>query len=161
MVPDTRYWTLINVYRDRVPDDRILVLFLEDLQRDPETELRKCFAFLVVNEEVPIRGVERQLNAGSTKYRDTKVMRLLRHNRLTNRALAMMSHERQHNLGRRLGLRKPFTSPIEWTPETREWIYKSLGDEIRNFLGFYGKPEGFWGFEAWANGCRSGERAAA
>lgn len=161
MVPDTRYWSLVNVYRDRVPDDRILVLFLEDLERDPEGELKKCFAFLGVDEGVPIRGLKRQLNAGSTKYRDTKLMRLLRHNRMTNRCLAMMSHERQHNLGRLLGLRKPFTRPIEWTPETREWLYRALGDEIRNFLSFYGKPEGFWGFEAWANDGQSGKRAAA
>ena len=134
MVPDTRFWTLVNVYRDRVPDDRILVLFLEDLKRDPVRELKKCFAFLGVDEEVPISGVQRQMNAGTTKYRDTQLMRHLRHNRLTNRCLSLLNHESQHRWGRRLGLRKRFDLPILWAPETRQWLHEALGEEVETFL---------------------------
>jgi hypothetical protein len=161
MVPDTRYWTLINIYRARVPDDRILVLFLEDLKRDPAGELRKCFAFLGVDEHVPIKGLARQLNAGSTKYFDTKLMRLIRHNRFGKWCMSRFSHEMQHELGRRLGLRKPFALPIEWPPATRQWLREALGDEIKNFLEFYGKPEEFWGFESWVNDRPSRDQAAA
>ncbi len=161
MVADSHYWSLINVYRDRIPDDRILVLFLEDFNRDPAGELKKCFAFLGVDENVSIGGVKRLLNAGSTKYCDTRLLRRIRRNRLASRCLSTLSHKSQHEWGRRLGLRKRFTLPIEWAPETRQWLSETLGDEIKNFLEFYGKPADFWGFEAWAGGCRSVDRDAA
>jgi hypothetical protein len=160
MIADSQYWSLINIYRDSVPDDRIHVLFLEDFQRDPAGELKKCFAFLGVNEEFRAPGLERQLNAGATKYRDTKTLRLIRRHYLANRCISMLGAHEDEWL-RRVGLRKRFTLPIEWTPETRRWLHEALGDEIKTFLNSYGKPEEFWGFEAWARDCQSGERAAA
>ncbi len=161
MIADSRYWSLINIYRHRVPDDRIHVLFLEDFKLDPAGELKKCFAFLGVNEQVCIKGVDRQLNAGSTKYYDTKLMRLIRRNRWANRQWSKMNHQSQQEWGRRLGLRKRLTQPIEWTPQTRRWLYQTLGDEANKFLEFHGKPADFWGFEAWAAESRSVDRAAA
>ena len=160
MIADSQYWSLIKIYREKVPDDRIHVLFLEDFQRDPEGELKKCFAFLGVNEEFRTPGLERQLNAGATKYCDTKTLRLIRRYYLANRCLSMLGNHEDGWL-RRVGLRKRFTLPIEWLPETRRWLHEALGDEISSFLNSYGKPEEFWGFEAWARECRSGERAAA
>jgi hypothetical protein len=160
MIADSQYWSLINIYRDRVPDDRIHVLFLEDFTRDPVRELEKCFAFLGVNEEFRIPELDRQLNAGTTKYRDSKTLRLIRHHHFANRCLSLLGIHQDDWL-RRLGLRKRFTLPIEWTPETRRWLHETLGDEIRSFLRFYGKPEEFWGFEAWASDCQSDDRTAA
>jgi len=161
MIADSRYWSVINIYRDKIPDDRILVLFLEDLKQDPAGELKKCFAFLGIDDEVPIKGLERQLNAGSTKYRDTKTMRLLRRNRLAKRCLSLMGLEHQNQWGRLLGLRKPFSLPIEWTFEARAMVHKALGDEVKNFLTFYGKSEEFWNFDSWASDCQFDDRAAA
>jgi len=149
MIADSQYWSLINVYRERVPDDQMHVLFLEDFKRDPAGELKKCFAFLGVNEEFRAPGLERRLNAGGTKYRDTKTLRLIRRHRLANRCLSMLGAHEDGWL-RRLGLRKRFTLPIEWTPETRRRLHEALGDEVKRFLSSYGKPEEFWGFESWA-----------
>ncbi len=160
MIADSQYWSLINIYRDSVPDDHIHVLFLEDFQQDPAGELKKCFAFLEVDEEFRTPGLERQLNAGTTKYCDTKTLRLIRHLHLANRCLSMLGTHEDGWL-RCFGLRKRFTLPIEWTAETRRWLHEALGDEIKTFLNSYGKPDEFWGFEAWARDCQSGDRAAA
>ncbi|MCA9120097.1 MAG: sulfotransferase [Planctomycetaceae bacterium] len=161
MIADSRYWSLINVYRDRVPDDRILVLFLEDFKKDPAGELRKCFTFLGVDPDVRIRGLERRLNSGSTKYTDTNAMRVMRRNQFVHSCLSMVSNKCQEKWASRLGLRKPFTLPIKWTTESRARLIEALGDEINNFLKFYGKPEEFWGFETWASSLARNEGAAA
>ena len=76
MIADSRYWTLINKYRAHVPDSQIHVLFLDDFKQDPTRELKKCFAFLGVDTDVPTRNVNRKLNAASTKHYDTKLMHL-------------------------------------------------------------------------------------
>ena len=161
MIADTRFWSIINIYRDRVPDHRIHVLFLEDFKRNPGEELKKCFAFLGVDEKVPIQNLNRQLNTASTKYRDTKLMRFIHRHRWTNRLWTKMDHVKQDEWGRRLGLRKRITQSIAWPLETRQWLYEILKDEVQNFLKFYGKPVDFWDFEAWAGMSQATDRAVA
>ena len=36
----------VNLYRDHIPGDAILVLFFEDFKADPKAVLRKCLMFL-------------------------------------------------------------------------------------------------------------------
>lgn len=160
MIADSRYWSLINVYRDRVPDDRILVLFLEDFKKDPAGELRKCFTFLGVDPDVRIRGLERRLNSGSTKYTDTNAMRVMRAINSSTPVCRWSATNAKRN-GRR---DSAYGSPSRYRSSGRPSharLIEALGDEINNFLKFYGKPEEFWGFETWASSLARNEGAAA
>jgi hypothetical protein len=57
MIADTRYWNILNRYRRFFPDEQIHLVFLEDLARQPEVEVRRCFHFLEIDPNVPLTAV--------------------------------------------------------------------------------------------------------
>ena len=105
--------------------------------------------------------MNRKLNAGSTKYYDTELLRAIHRNHWTNRFWQKMRFPKQERWGRRLGLRRPITQPVEWSPHMRQMLFEELGEEARQFLSFYGKPSDYWGFAAWANTPEELEEVAA
>jgi len=147
MVADTRYWKILNIFRRRVPDDRILVLFLMDFQRQPAAELARCFAFLGVDPAVSVGNTQRRLNPGEAKLYDSPLMRWIRQHRWSDRLGRMIPEPLRCVLRRWLGLRRPFDRPIEWDAQSRAWLIEQIGDDARQFLAFCGKPADFWKFD--------------
>jgi len=49
MIDTSLYWRQINYYRDYFPEHTILVLFLEDLENNPQAVQTTCFRFLGLN----------------------------------------------------------------------------------------------------------------
>ncbi len=144
LVDDTLFWQRINAYRRRVPDSRIHVLFLEDLRRNPAAELAKCFQFLGVDPAVQIKNTDRRFNAGTSKLYDSRLLRLVRRRPLTNRLWEKLSVDAQNHLGRLLGLRRPFTGPVEWDPLALKQVMREITPDARQFLSHCGKPADFW-----------------
>lgn len=144
MLLDTFYWKRISAYRRHVPDSRIHVLFLEDLSRDPETELAKCFQFLGVDPTVRIEKAHQRLNAGDKKLYDSKLMRRIRTNHFTNWLWETYSVDSLSGLWRLLGLRKAFRGPLQWDRQTFGRVMQELAEDARQFLRHYGKPSDFW-----------------
>jgi hypothetical protein len=144
IIADTLYWRRINAYRRHLPDSRIHVLFLEDLRRDPATELAKCFRFLGVDPKVRIEHTDQKLNDASTKLCDSRLMALIRSHRLTNWLWNRFSVSSQNKIGRLLGLRKAFCGPIQWDPVSLDWVRQEVFPDSRQFLSYYRKPPGFW-----------------
>ncbi len=143
MIADTRYWKLINFFRERVADSRMHVLFLEDLNRDPQAEYTRCLDFLQLPPH-QLRNSQRRLNPAHTKTCDTAIMRWIRCNPSTARFWNRMSLKRQERLMRYFRLRKPFTAKIEWSEYATEVFEQQVVPDARRFLQHFGKSRDFW-----------------
>ena len=155
LLDNSMYWRQINIYRDHFPDDRIHVMFIEDLKADPVGELRRCFGFLGLDPGVLINDANKAHGDRSRLYEDRILWRWIRRNRVGDtiayyraRALPMSvqtfwRHRRliRHTL--RAVLRKPFSQKPQWD-QTYRWAVDQLADDNRRFLQFYGKDEGYW-----------------
>jgi hypothetical protein len=152
ILDDSMYGARLANYLQRWPSERVLVLLLEELVAHPERELRRCFEFLGVDPEPAARIPLEQLNAQEQKLYDTRFLRYLRTHRFWGFKLAKLSPPQQDRLLRPLGLRRPFTRPIAWQPETLAWLANSLQDDITQFLALQGKTLDVW--PAFARLCR-------
>ena len=150
LVDSSNYWQEINVYRNRFPDEQILVLFFEDLMRDPQAVLARCFDFLGVDREATIGCSGVHLNPSSEhQFTHDILWRLWSspHRRRAYRAVAnLFPRPLRRVVGRHL-LRSPMTERPQLDRETRQWALDRLGDDVRNFLEHYGKPRDYWRFE--------------
>lgn len=143
-IDDTRYWTRLNNYREHFPKQNIHILFLEDLTAQTGVELQKCFRFLGVDPEVKIQGQSRQLNAGTSKLYDSRLLRRIRNNRFTGIPLSKVSIDTQDRIFSKLGLRRTFKKPISLHAETRHRLLSELESEMASLLDYAGKPLDFW-----------------
>ncbi|MFV1964853.1 MAG: sulfotransferase [Pirellulaceae bacterium] len=144
MIADTHYWKLINVFRNRVPDHRILGIFLEDLHQDPRRELQRSFEFLGVDASVGVDNVKRQLNPASAKKYDSRLMRYIRTHRWASSRWYRVPIKYRERLERWLRLCRPFKHAIPWDAATLANVERQIGDEMRAFLRFFNKPADFW-----------------
>ena len=144
MIQDTLYWKQINVYRRRVPENRILVVFLEDFQKHPESEMTRCFEFLEVDPTVQVENANRKLNTATSKRYDSRLMRYIRTHRWSSRIWEHLSERDSERLARLFGLRKRFQDPLPWDAESRRWLLDQIREDSLSFLRFYGKPDDFW-----------------
>lgn len=144
LLADSHYWTRLQCFRKHFSDEQILVVFLEDLQKSPEQELRRCYEFLGVDENYHNPSAGAQLNSRDEKLYDTRLLRFLRTNSFTGYKLAKLSVPKQNRLFSRLGLRRPFTKPLEWEATTQQQVVDALREDIQKFLKYSGKPTDFW-----------------
>lgn len=144
MYRDAFYWERISGYREAVGDERILVLFLEDVARSQADELRRCFRFLGLDES-PADSIPRlALNTGKQKLIDTRLLRWLRHHEPFGQLLARIPASRQDRWFYPLGLRRPFGESVRWDAEALAILREQVAPDARRFLEFYGKPRDFW-----------------
>jgi hypothetical protein len=145
LLGDSLYWQRLQRYRRHFRDDQILVVFLEDLQKDPQTALKRCYEFLGVDSTFTNNSANTtQLNSGEEKLYDTRLLRLLRTNEFTGYKIARLSIPTQDKIFRRIGLRRPFTAPIEWDSSSRARVVNALKTDIGEFLTYCGRPKNFW-----------------
>ena len=144
IINDTQYWSRLNNYRNLFPEENIHVLFLEDLNSRTDAELETCFKFLGVDPGIPIEGLSRQLNTGSSKLYDSRLLRKIRNHRFTGIPLSKIPVARQDKILSRVGLRRQFDQPVSWKQETKQWLLSQLQDEMSAFLAYAGKPPDYW-----------------
>ena len=65
----SRYHRQLSAYLEHFPPERILVLCLDELQRDPGALLRRTFTFLGVDPAVEISGLDENHNRGADLQR--------------------------------------------------------------------------------------------
>ncbi|GAB5451296.1 MAG: hypothetical protein Hals2KO_16240 [Halioglobus sp.] len=140
------------VYVDRLQrfitefgDDAILPVFLEDFQANSRAVTQACCAHIGVDpEKLPAQNPV-QLNVGSEKLHDTRILRWLMKNPRLRYAIASKSPERQDEVLRRLRLRVPFGNrPVPWD-EPAEAIYRErVVPKALEYLQVCGKPRDFW-----------------
>lgn len=142
IIDASKYWKQINCYREHYPDDRILVLFLEDFESDPDAVLKRCFEFLGADSSAIIEGSGDRMNTRKEKMVDgpilAKVRRWKRWIDITHAAPRWLIDPIRPLFRKRVDI-KP-----QWTDQTRQWVVEQLADDNRRFLEFYGKSADYW-----------------
>ncbi len=147
IIDDTSYWSRLKPWRKKFGDDRIHILFFEDLIRDQQNELEKCFDFLGVDSSVQISGSDRKLNPGSKKCYDTDLMRWIRTHSASAKAYQWAPRKIRRSMDQNTLFRKPFDKAIEWSPSALQYTMDKVESEAKSFLEFAGKPADYWDFE--------------
>ena len=109
----------------------------------PQPELEKCFRHLGVDSGFKIEQTL-QLNEGSSKLYDTRILRYLRTTPWTGFKLARLNPEQQDRLLRPLGLRRAFNKPVQWDEESLALVRERVQPDSRRFLEAAGKAHDFW-----------------
>ncbi|MEM8561677.1 MAG: sulfotransferase [Pseudomonadota bacterium] len=143
MINDSLFFERISKWVTAFGEQSILVVFLEDLQRDPARELLRCFKHLGVDPGFKLQD-QAPLNAGNTKYYDTKLLRYLRCRPWSGFKLAKLNPVQQDRLFIPLGLRKAFRKAVIWDEHSLQMVRARVQPDSSKFLKVYGKPSDFW-----------------
>lgn len=143
LVQSSCYWARINEFRKYFRDDKILVLFMEDLVTNPQSLLQQCFEFLGVDPTFQIETQHPALNSRASKQVDYPWMAWLRKQKLFLDAKWLLPTWIIQSF--KPLLRKPLTVDIHWNEATRHEVVDLLHEDIEKFLSFYGKPDNYWG----------------
>lgn len=143
IIRDSMYFERIGKYVEAFGAGAIMVVFLEDLQRQPQYELSRCFRHLGVAADVTVASAV-QLNEGESKLHDVPLLRRLRASPRGGPLLARLKQEQQDVLLRPLGLRRPFKAGVAWDDAARAMVEEMVLPDAVQFLRAYGKPADFW-----------------
>ena len=139
LLADSCYEAASAPYRQLFAEDRIKVVFLEDLQKNEPGVLRHCLEFIGVDPELlPPRNENTRLNSGQAKYRDSGLLWRMRLHPLTRRAVAWRGNQRQERFLRAAGLRRRAEQVIEWSSAAREMVRQQVLPDAEDFLSRYG-----------------------
>jgi len=138
MLDISLYWKQIDVYRRLFPDDRILVLFLEDLIENPGAVIARCCEFLRLAPVTEVTGARVHSNGYADVPIDGKILRLLR------RIPGIQGLARTVPLRAAVRLLKRPPPAPSWPADLRAQIVDQLAPDSGRFLDFYGKPPNFW-----------------
>jgi len=144
MVRTTLYWERINAFRNHLPDNRILLLFQEDLKTQPRQTLDKCFSFLGVEPGKLTDFKSEAVNESKHLYRDTQLLRYIRRNPVLSKAWHTLPWRLTHWLEPKL--RKPWNDnmQIHWNAAARQKFLQHIRPDAQQFLQFCGKPMDYW-----------------
>lgn len=141
----SRYAAQLSHYRERYPEDRLLVLFFEEFRADPEGVTRRCLSFIGADpaQWTPV-DADRPRHRSAEGRTDTAALRPLR------RIPGFDALRDLAPTGLRNTLRGILKSPVESNPPfdiaTRAWLIERLRDDAHQFLRSVGKPIDYWGF---------------
>jgi hypothetical protein len=141
LVEGTLYMRNLNRYRELLPDDQIMVLFLSDLAERPEVVLTDCDAFLGVDPETrpPPTLDPKNQTAGKTVVPSTVEW-------LRTRGLSTLSAPVPSALKAPIKqwLREPLPDRPDWPPAAYRHALDQLRDDVEALLSYAGKPPDFW-----------------
>ncbi len=133
------YWFQIRSWREWFDDDRICVLFFEDLRQDPAAVTRRCLEFLGLNPN--------RMPPVSYDVRNRTRPRLARLARwvagtpgLSRLVQGLLPADKRRALG--------FDAIAEpddiWTPEALGWFLDQVRPDAEQFLRWAGRSPDFW-----------------
>lgn len=134
------YWQQISAYRSYFPDERILVLFLEEFARDTDAGLKRCYEFLGVDPSLGGLDPSIDMNVGKGARVDGPLIRFVR------KVPGLESLKRAAPaLSRAMGEKLRRTMPAAgWPRHLRQQVIDQLADDTASFLRHYQKPADFW-----------------
>jgi hypothetical protein len=145
IVDTSLYWKQINAFRHFYPDDRILVLFFEDLVDRPHDVMTRCYEFLGVDPEANPADPTQPSHVSAKVRIDGPATRFLQ--KIPGaRAAKHVAPGLARNIMTRL--RRPLPNRPDWPPELRQETIEYLSNDSAQFLNFYGKPADFWRLES-------------
>jgi hypothetical protein len=143
LIDSSRYWSQINAYREFYADEKIKVLFYEDMKSDPDSFYCSLFDFLNVELIDNFSSHTIRENISSQKRFDTNAASLLR-------SMPYFSKIRDlaPNPCRKIGSRifkQAYKGRPVWEPDTRQWVVDQLKDEVLKLMEYTNRPSDFWG----------------
>lgn len=142
MIDVSLYWKQIGAYRRLFSDERILTVFVEDLQASPETVIARVCEFLGIGAVAGVTQARVHSNAYPEVGVDGAALRLMR--KVPGaRALAALQPSALREIWRKLKRPQPEVTSA-WTDDLRANVVRALEPDTREFLAFHGKPMDFW-----------------
>ncbi|HEV3339212.1 MAG TPA: sulfotransferase, partial [Pirellulales bacterium] len=147
LIDPSRYWRQIQAYRKSFPDDRILVLFFDDFKTDPLGVVSRCCEFLGVDRSFVPSDPDQARNASASLESEARLLAALRRIPLSRRLAHIFPESWRADLKRQFFTRRTGGRPT-WPADKRRRVIWEIGDDVRCFLEFYGRPADFWNFES-------------
>lgn len=136
------YWRQLSVYRHLFPDDQILVVFLEDLRRDPDSVLERAYTHIGVDSTFRPNEADVAFNAASAFRTDTRLSAVAR--RIPGFRIAKRLAPQPIVGAAQRALLKPYDDRPEWDPEILQAVCGLYRDDSRRLLEYCGKREDYW-----------------
>ena len=141
LLEGSRYGESLRAYLDVFPRKHMHIVLFDELAREPLKAYARCLEFLGVDPTFSPNDIREAKNRSTNKSIDTRAYRVLKQSWLGR-------------LGRRVAppivkglatafLREPMPEAV-WTPNLREWVRKSLGDDTQEFLELAGLERTLW-----------------
>jgi hypothetical protein len=142
-VDSSLYWKQVEAYRRFYPDDRILILFFEDLVERPHEVMRCCYEFLGVDPGLSEMDRFEASHVSARKRIDGAMLRALRRVPLARRLknLAPGAARRLMSM-----LRKPLPHRPEWPDGLRREVAAKVKPDAEALLAFCGRQD-IWRIE--------------
>lgn len=142
LIDTGRYWSQIQRYRKYFGDDQILVLFFEDLKKNPEGVMNQCFSFLDVDPDVKLTNPSERRNVTRQFKAESMLLKAMRDNTPMGYASRLIPASFKKLIKARLEIQ--VDSRPSWDREMRRWVIDEIVEDVRTFLNFYGKPVDYW-----------------
>ena len=143
------YLRQIQAYRRFFPENRILILFLEEMISDPALVLGKCASFLGIGNLFGDIDMSPR-NRTSDDSEDRRVLSLLKkatgYDRLRNSTPTWLKGIFK------LVLKWQIRNGVQWDKNILSWVVDEIHEDTRHFLDRHGKASDFWNFETYTHG---------
>lgn len=144
LLDGSMYWRTLTRYREYFDDNKILVLFFEELKSNPHALLAKCHRFLGVDASDPLCDAHVARNRTGGKDMERRIFVKIRQ----TRAYPFLRRAVPDVLAKRLRVAKwrrmPLPKRPSWDPATRRWAIDQVGPDAQAFLRYVGKPTTYW-----------------
>ncbi len=141
LIENCMYWQHLCDYRHHFPDERINVLFFEDLVRDPEGFMKILCRILGVETSFKFSQPQRPRNTAESHEMYTSMYHFIRRAPVPEMATKVMPSSIRRKLWR-----KPLPEKIKWDNKTREWVLGQVEKDARAVLEYGRKPPDYWRF---------------
>lgn len=151
------YWQQLGRFREHYPDDRIHIMFFEDIVTAPVDAMARCFEFLGIDAAAVVEQSSEHVNPRQRMKVDRPIWARLRHTPLGLAARRRLPESVKD--GFRRMLRKRLDAVARWDEPTIEWAVRAVEPDAHRFLEHVGKPASHWDLGAtWVQ--RALERTA-
>lgn len=138
------YWSHLSVYRELFPDEQIRVVFLEDLARDPETELRALYRHIGVDPDFVPPGLGRPRNTSTSRAQSVAIENLVRTIPGGRRISSLLPEVLKELVRETLARPEDHEPVVEWAPRELEAVETLYRKDSRKLLAHCGKSADFW-----------------
>lgn len=141
------YWKHLSRYRRQFPDEQILVVFLEDLAREPERELERVYRHVGVDPTFVPASSGRPRNTATDRARSAAVADLARRVPAAGRIAELLPDKLVATAKRLLARPEKYTAEANWSAMQLRAVCDLFREDSRALLRHCGKPSDFWDLE--------------
>ena len=139
-----KYWRNLSTYRELFSPEQLLILFLEDVARAPDEQLKRVHNHIGVD-ETP-EATQEAKNSASSYRRDGLVMGLARRSGLLRAGRALLPGSLVHALKARLST--PYRYEANWDPARLRELQSMYREASSPLLEYCGKHPETWSYES-------------